>query len=62
VSLKEFDFRAKTGATVVAIIRGDETISPPDVDDPLQNGDTLVVVGDAECLTAVRSIAGLSAA
>ncbi len=57
-SLAELDFRKHTGATVVAILRGKETIGAPDAHDPLVGNDTLVVVGDAECLHKVHQLTG----
>lgn len=56
-TLAELDLRAKTGATVVAILRGNETIGAPDANSPLQSGDVLVIVGDAESLDYTRALA-----
>ena len=39
------EVRRRTGATIVAIRRGEETIRSPEPDTELQEGDTLVVIG-----------------
>jgi len=48
--------RTKTGASVVALVRGDEAIPAPGPDDQLLPGDTAVVVGTPH---AVRALAQL---
>ena len=40
-------FRAKTGVTVIAILREPEPITGAQPDDVIQQGDTLVTVGKA---------------
>lgn len=47
-TLGESDLRAQTGVSVVAAIRGEETIPAPSGDHVLRPGDTLVVVGTAD--------------
>lgn len=44
-TLGESDLRAETGASVVAIERGDDVIPSPGADTTIEAGDTLVVVG-----------------
>jgi TrkA domain protein len=46
-TLRECGFRARTGVTVIAILREPEPISGAQPGDVLQQGDTLVVVGKA---------------
>jgi TrkA domain protein len=46
-SLAECAFRAKTGITVIAILREPEPVSGAQPDDRIQPGDTLVTVGKA---------------
>jgi len=46
-TLGESGFRAKTGVTVIAILREPEPISGARPEDVLQRGDTLVAVGKA---------------
>jgi CPA2 family monovalent cation:H+ antiporter-2 len=47
-TLGELDLRARTGATVVAVLRGSEALTTPDASFRLRGGDTLVVAGDVE--------------
>lgn len=49
-SLAELDLRAKTGATVIAVVRGAEPMSNPNPDLRLISGDTLVLLGTPEQL------------
>lgn len=44
-SLKELDLRNKTGATVIAIIRGKKAITNPDPEFRILSGDMLVLLG-----------------
>jgi TrkA domain protein len=46
-SLAEIGFRAKTGITIIAILREPEPVSGAQPGDVLQRGDTLVTVGKA---------------
>jgi TrkA domain protein len=46
-TLQECGFRARTGVTVIAILREPEPVSGAQPGDVLQQGDTLVVVGKA---------------
>jgi K+/H+ antiporter YhaU regulatory subunit KhtT len=55
-SLAELDLRARTGATVLAILRGGEGLATPSPNDALQLDDVLVLAGSAEAITAVRSL------
>lgn len=43
-SLKELDLRQKTGATIIAVVRGEKSIASPSPDFILREGDTLVLV------------------
>jgi TrkA domain protein len=47
-SIKESEIRKKTGASVVAIIRGDLAITNPSPDEILREGDTIVLVGNKQ--------------
>lgn len=47
-SIAQAHIGRRTGATVIAIQRGDETITSPDPESVLRAGDTLIVVGTAE--------------
>jgi TrkA domain protein len=46
-TLAEAQFRAKTGITIIAILREPEPVSGAQPDDVIQRGDTLVTVGKA---------------
>lgn len=51
--------RTRTGATVVAILRGDDTLPAPGPADELRPGDTLVLIGTPEGIAdATRLLSG----
>lgn len=56
VTLAESDVRGKTGASVIAIERGEETIPNPGADEELAAGDTLVVIGTRESVAAFAEL------
>lgn len=45
-TLREIDFRAKFGVTVLAIRRGDSVRISPPADQPIRHGDILVAIGE----------------
>ncbi|MFW6139839.1 MAG: cation:proton antiporter [Acidobacteriota bacterium] len=45
-TLKELDIRQKTGATIIAVVRGEESITSPSPDFKIKEGDTLVLVAN----------------
>ena len=47
-SLLEAAVRERTGASVIAILRGGKAIPNPQPDERIKSGDTLMVVGDRE--------------
>jgi TrkA domain protein len=49
-------FRTRTGASIVAIIRGDSTVPAPGPDATFEAGDVAVAVGTPEGLQLLRSI------
>ncbi len=49
-------FRTRTGCTVVAVIRGEESIPAPGPDFQFAAGDTAVIVGTLEGIASVRSV------
>jgi TrkA domain protein len=55
-TLAEAGFRAKTGITVIAILREPEPVSGARPDDVVQRSDTLVTVGKAGQYAAFRRI------
>jgi CPA2 family monovalent cation:H+ antiporter-2 len=59
-TLSELDLRGRTGATVLAVRRGGESIVAPSGDDPLQEHDVLLLTGTHAAVEAAREL--LSAA
>jgi TrkA domain protein len=55
-TLADAAFRAKTGVTVIAILRDEESIAGAQPDDVIREGDTLVVVGKAGQFGAFRTM------
>lgn len=54
-SLLESDLRKRTGASVVAILRGDEVLANPDVGTRFAVGDTVMVIGTPAQTDAARA-------
>ena len=57
-TLKEIDLRAATGATVIAVVRGEESFASPAADFRLQEGDTLVCVASHAAMDAAFAYLG----
>lgn len=55
-TIAEGQFRSRTGASIVAITRGEETIAAPAPDQTLEAGDGVVAVGTAEGLARLRDV------
>jgi TrkA domain protein len=55
-TLADCRFRARTGVTVIAILREPEPVSGAQPEDVVQRGDTLVAVGKAGQFTAFRRL------
>lgn len=55
-SLAELDLRAKTGASVLAIARGDHGMVMPSPTEPLQAGDVLAMAGGDPAIAAAREL------
>lgn len=55
-TLGEARLRSRTGVSVLAIQRGDRTISNPNADTEMRVGDTLVVVGTPEAHDALGEL------
>jgi CPA2 family monovalent cation:H+ antiporter-2 len=53
-SLAQLDLRAHTGATVLAIVRGEQGMAPPPPEEPLAAGDVLALAGSPEAISAAR--------
>jgi len=58
VSLGDSSLRTRTGASVVAIMRGADPIPAPGADFVLLAGDVVVAVGTTDGLTTLRSLVG----
>lgn len=54
--LGETRARTRTGASIVAIVRGDEVLASPGPNEILLGGDVLVVIGTADGIAAVRHL------
>lgn len=50
--------RTRTGASIVAIVRGDEVLASPAPDQVLATGDVLVVIGTHDGIAGVEQIVG----
>jgi CPA2 family monovalent cation:H+ antiporter-2 len=55
-SLAELDLRARTGATVLAIGRGETGLATPSPTEPLQRGDVLALAGSDDAIAAARRL------
>jgi K+/H+ antiporter YhaU regulatory subunit KhtT len=55
-TLRDLDLRGRSGATVVAIARGDELTGNPPPDHVLKSGDVLWVWGQPEQTKAAREL------
>jgi CPA2 family monovalent cation:H+ antiporter-2 len=55
-SLAQLDLRARTGATVLAIGRGEHGLASPAPDEALRVGDTLALTGSDEAIAAARAL------
>jgi monovalent cation:H+ antiporter-2, CPA2 family len=53
-SLAQLDLRARTGATVLAIGRGEHGLASPSPHEPLRAGDTLALTGSDPAIAAAR--------
>ena len=57
-TIADGDFRTRTGASIVAIIRGDSTVPAPGPETRLDRGDVVVALGTPEGLTRLQSLLG----
>jgi CPA2 family monovalent cation:H+ antiporter-2 len=55
-SLADLELRAATGATVLAIARGELGIAVPDAHDPLRAGDVLAIAGTEDAIAAATAL------
>lgn len=59
-TLGETHCRTLTGASIVALVRGDQVISSPDPDQVLLAGDTLIVIGTSSGVQKVHALLDVS--
>ena len=59
-SIGDLAVRSETGASVLAVVRGEKVIPNPGADLILEPGDAVGVLGTPEQLAAFRTIAGIS--
>lgn len=57
-TIAEAQIRSRTGVTIIAIQRGERTISNPDKDEVLKGNDVLVVVGTDEQHSELSTLLG----
>jgi TrkA domain protein len=55
-TIAEGAFRTRTGASIVAVIRGSTTIPAPGPEHRFQSGETIVAVGTTEGLAQLREV------
>ena len=55
-TLAELNLRGQTGATVLAIVRGEEGILIPTAREVLKDGDVLALAGAHECIEAAKAL------
>ena len=53
-TIRELELRSRYGANVIALRRGDDIIIPPEIDTPLDNSVTLVMLGSYELFDRLR--------
>lgn len=55
-TIAEGAFRTRTGASIVAIIRGTDTVPAPEPDHRFEAGETIVAVGTTDGLAQLREV------
>jgi K+:H+ antiporter len=55
-TLAQLNLRGATGATVLAIIRGEEGVIVPSAKEVLRNGDILALAGTHDAVDAARAV------
>lgn len=55
-TIGEGRFRSRTGASIVAVVRGDATVPGPGPEHRLESGDVVVAVGTPEGLAQLRQL------
>ncbi|MBX3226152.1 MAG: cation:proton antiporter [Labilithrix sp.] len=55
-SLGDIDLRARTGAAILALVRGDDSLLLPPAEEQVRADDVIVVVGAADAIDAARAL------
>lgn len=55
-TIREGEYRTRTGASIVAVIRGDQSVPAPDPEFAFADGDVIVAVGTVDGLSQLRSL------
>lgn len=55
-TIRDGEYRTRTGASIVAVIRGETSVPAPDPEFDFQVGDTAVAVGTADGLATLRAL------
>ncbi len=55
-TIAQGQFRTRTGASIVAVMRNDESVPAPEPDFCFRSGDVVVAVGTVEGLASLRSL------
>lgn len=55
-TIRDGEFRTRTGASIVAVVRGDSTVPAPTPEFRFEVGDTVVAVGTTEGLEKLRRL------
>jgi len=61
LTLRELDLRQATGATIIAVVRGEESFASPPADFRLQEGDTLILMASHQAMDAAFRFLGSTA-
>ncbi|MFD1020519.1 cation:proton antiporter regulatory subunit [Thalassobacillus hwangdonensis] len=56
LTIEESEIRNRTGATVIGIIQGDETIAIPEADTKLKSGNVLMIIGKQDQLDTLTDL------
>lgn len=57
-TIGELDIRRRTGASVIAIVRGDTTLPNPSADTEIKEGDVLIAAGTLEEIQKLKELVG----
>lgn len=55
-TIRHGEYRTQTGASIVAVIRGEQSVPAPDPEFDFRIGDTVVAVGTTDGLAALRTL------